>query len=122
MEIADLDVDELEAAAECGDMLHAPTQHAAVPTSSECGGDSVTVEKKSSAAKSAATSVLHFKCALCLRMGTISDRVPGHQWERECKRAYDALGRLAIKQGESEWWAATRSDAKKHSDWPSRIL
>ncbi len=52
--MADLDEDELEA--ECGDMLHAPSQHAAFPTSSEFGGDSVAGEKKSSAAaKSAAT-------------------------------------------------------------------
>ena len=53
-----------------------------------------------------------FKCAICMVLKSIAERVPGHQWDRECKRARDALYRLAVKQNELDWWDQCLGDSK----------
>ena len=80
-----------------------------------CAGS---VSVKSSCAPSTKGSpesekIVTFKCGLCWKEANIALRVPGHQWERECKRAYDGLARLSEKQKEQEWWSETKSKPKQ---------
>ena len=68
---------------------------------------------KGANAKKPDAAAATFECTLCHRNQPIACRVPGHHWDRECKRAYDALRRLAVKQKEMGWWEALRSDPKQ---------
>ena len=54
-----------------------------------------------------------FHCTLCSKMKPVTERVPGFQWERACKQAYDAMSRLSKKQGEHKWWDEVKANPKK---------
>ena len=55
---------------------------------------------KTKAAKAASASSGTFACTLCCKSHECADKVPGFNWGRSCKRAYDSLKRLAVKQQE----------------------
>ena len=56
---------------------------------------------------------LMFCCQICWKQTEMTENVPGFNWDRSCKRGYDALARLAKKQGELEWWAEVKGVPKK---------
>lgn len=80
-------------------------------------------EKSAARASSASTktssaggrAAADFTCKGCLKRRPAETQVPGLQWERSCKRAYDSIARLVKKQGKEEWWSETKAVPKKLS-------
>lgn len=58
-----------------------------------------------------ASSML-FTCMLCNKKFPVCERVPGHHWDRECKRAYDSLRRHCVRQNELEWFNSIKDNPK----------
>ena len=69
--------------------------------------------RQTKAAKAASASAGAFACTLCCKSHDGPDKVPGFNWGRSCKRAYDSLKRLAVKQNETDWWADVKESPKK---------
>ena len=59
------------------------------------------------------SAAMNFTCTLCRKTHEAADKVPGFLWGRQCKRAYDSLRRLAVKQKEMDWWADVKEAPKK---------
>ena len=72
-------------------------------------GDAAPKESKGKQEKPKMT----FTCTGCGKPGCQDDQVPGFLYHRTCKRAYDSLARLAVKQSEETWWNETKSNPKR---------
>jgi hypothetical protein len=59
------------------------------------------------------TPKITFLCEGCGKKKPLDEKVPGFQYDRDCKRARDALGKLARKQNQQEWWDATKKCPKQ---------
>ena len=53
-----------------------------------------------------------FVCQLGGCKTVLSEKVPGFQWCRSCKKVYDCLARMSKVQKEEGWWENTKSSAK----------
>lgn len=78
----------------------------------ELGTSLVAATACGSGASSSKGPNITFICAGCGKRKGLDERVPGFQYDRACKRAYDSLFKLAKKQGQIEWWNATKSDCR----------
>ena len=58
------------------------------------------------------TPTITFLCEGCGKKKPLNDKVPGFQYDRDCKRARDALAKLAKKQNQQEWWDVTKKCPK----------
>ena len=58
------------------------------------------------------TPTITFLCEGCGKKKPLNEKVPGFQYDRDCKRARDALTKLAKKRNQQEWWDATKKCPK----------
>jgi len=49
---------------------------------------------------------------LCKKRRLLTVKVPGFNWERLCKLAYESITRLSVKQGEQAWWEEVKLDSR----------
>ena len=62
--------------------------------------------------KNAAIPTGHFYCKYSLKTYPVSEQAPSYQAARWAKQAVDAIRRLAMKQGEKDYWAQLNENPK----------